>query len=188
MSSRQKQIWNIVENDLPDSIGITPEEYYNTGWEYETGFFIFEINDSLAVRCYERAASKGMSKAMTALAKLYTQNEDLEKAYYWCLEATLGGDDAEAFYILGNMYHKGEFLEQDYQKALRYYSISLDMGFWNAAYYLGLYAESGYMRPVNMDEARRYYQIGAKAHEKRCLERLRDLEIHPDQEGTKDAG
>ena len=36
---REVKIWKIVENDLPDDIGITAQEYDYLGWQYRFGIY-----------------------------------------------------------------------------------------------------------------------------------------------------
>ena len=173
---RQVQIWDIVEKDLPDTIGITAIEYFFAGWEYESGFYIGTPDLSLAIKCYEKAVTMGDTKAMIALAKLYARNDDPENAYRWYLEAALTVDDAEAIAKIGEMYFEGEYVRADLERAYRYFRVAYEKGEPKAMYYLGLYAEQGILGAPDLDKARKLYLEGTAKYEKACMERLSALD------------
>ena len=82
---REVKIWKIVENDLPDDIGITAQEYDYVGWQYRSGMGVLTADLRLACKCYEKAAQMGNAKSMISLAEIYYESGDIEEYYKWIL-------------------------------------------------------------------------------------------------------
>jgi len=161
--------------------GNTANEYFNAGWAYESGLYFREVDLQMAIKCYEEAVAMGHIKAMNALAKLYERNGDPENAYRWYLEAALAEEDAEAITEIGEMYFKGEYLRPDIGRAYQCFQIAHEKGEAKAMYYLGLYAEEGLLEAPDPDKAKKYYMEGSAKYEKRCMEKIAELE--KEQEG-----
>ena len=174
---REVKIWKIVEKDLPDDIGITAQEYDYVGWQYRFGMGVLKADLKLACKCYERAAKMGNAKSMISLAEIYYESCDLEEYYKWILEASFGGENPDAFYRLGEMYFKGEYVRQDYEKAYKYFDLACSGGAEGAKYYIAYYAENGIIAPKDKKKAIIYYIGGAKEYDDRCLKRLAELNI-----------
>lgn len=180
-TQRQVLIWDIVEKDLPNTIGITANEYFNAGWEYESGLYVHEVNLDLAVKCYEKAVALGHVKAMNALAKLYERNDDPENAYRWYLEAALAEEDAEAITEIGEMYLEGDFLRSDTARAYQCFQVAYEKGEAKAMYYLGYFAEEGLLEAPDLKKAHKYYREGSAKYEKRCMEKIAKLESEEEE-------
>ena len=174
---REVLIWQIVEKDLPDTIGITAKEYEYVGWQYQTGMNVGEMNQELAIKCYERAVKLGYDKAMLSLAKVYKKAGDTEKYYKWISEAAFAGELPEAFYALGELYFNGDFVSKDLSKAYKYFEIASANGAEGSKYYIGYYAETGLLGDTDIDKAILYYMGGAKEYDERCWERLDKLHV-----------
>ena len=114
-----------------------------------------------AIECYLQAAAAGSVDAMIGLGNLYEEKEDFENAYYWYHEAAVAGSVA-GIYNVAWMYHTGRYVTQDYEKAKAYFTQLYDRNVMQAAFYLGLYAESGYAGPVDYSGAVRYYKEGVE--------------------------
>ena len=81
---------------------------------------------------------------MVNLGNINEDREDFEKAYYWYLEAALA-DNEEGMFNVANMHFWGWHVPQDYQKAYQYFAKLNELGVEGTNYYLGLYAENGYL-------------------------------------------
>ncbi len=183
---RCDSIHRIIENDLPDDIGITAREYTYAGFEYETGMAVSMVSRDLAVKCYEKAARMGNSDAMVSLAKLYLKEDDPDEYYRWLLEAALHDENREAMFRLGELYFEGTYVSQDYEKALKYFKAAGEAGDERVNYYFGYYADNGILQNIDENRAIEYYIIGAKKFDRRCLERLSALNASIPREESKD--
>lgn len=184
---RKEQIRRIIEEDLPDTIGITAVEYLDAGFDYRWKTGERSISKDykyldLAIKSYERSAALGNVRAMGDLGIIYSEIGDMEQSYQWYLEAALGGDRA-AVYRIGMMHHNGDYVSQDYERAHGYFMRAFELGFPSSAYFLGLYAEKGFIKEPDMDEAVYYYQEGAEMHSRDCIERLKDLGLYNESDG-----
>lgn len=124
-----------------------------------------------AIDCYLQAVADGSVDAMIGLGNLYEEKEDFESAYYWYHEAAVAGSPAGIFNVAW-MYHKGCHVSQDYRKAKAYFTQLYDRHIMQAAFYLGLYAESGYAGPVDYSSAVRYYKEGIEHGDSLCANNL----------------
>lgn len=165
---RQVLVWEILEGKIPDEIGITAEEYYNAGWEYECGLYGFQDID-LAIKAYELAASKGYTRAFADLGRLYKRKkQDLETAYKWYLEASLCDENGEALFEIALMYHEGDYLRQNQERALQLFRLSYEKGCEKSIYYLGLYYEQGIAVETDPEKALVFYQEGSDKYQPEC--------------------
>ena len=174
---REVKIWKIVENDLPDDINITAREYDYAGWQFKTGMGVSEPDRSLAIKCYEKAAKMGYVGAMMSLATLYREDGNMDEYYRWILEAAFVGEDANAFLELGELYFNGEYVNQDYEKAYKYFEIASKNGADRSKYYIAYYADKGILSPRDEEKAILYYIGGAKEYDERCWARLDELHV-----------
>ena len=78
----------------------------------ETG----ESDPDSAILWYERAMKLGYIDAMNNLGAAYLAKGDYEQAYHWFLEAALGGEK-NCLYNIGNLYYRGQYVDQDKEKA-----------------------------------------------------------------------
>lgn len=171
--SKEKQLAAIIENDKPDVVGIPADEYFFAGWQYEFGIKARK-DFCLAIKAYEIALSKGYVKATKALGDIYKKCEELEAAYRWYLEGCLQEEpDANSALGLALMYHEGNYVPQNYSKALRYFELAYDQGSSKAAYYLGMYYENGLSVGKDVSRAFKYYATGAESFEDNCREAVK---------------
>ena len=59
-------------------------------------------------------------------AKNHEHRGEIEKAYQYYLEAVLSEDDGEAMYALARMYFAGDYVDESYDKAGRYFGMAYD--------------------------------------------------------------
>lgn len=172
---RQVLVWEILEDKIPDEIGVTAEEYYNAGWEYEYGIYGLQDID-IAIKAYELAASKGYVRAFADLGRIYKQRkQDLETAYKWYLEASLCDENGEALFEIALMYHKGDYLRQNQERALQLFRLSYEKGFEKSIYYMGLYYEHGIAVEADPEKALAFYQEGGEKYQPECREAVMRL-------------
>ena len=174
---REVKIWKIIENDLPDDINVTAREYDYAGWQYRYGLGVGESDHKLALKCYERAAKMGYVGAMMSIASLYHDEGNMEEYYKWLLEAAFVGESPGAFLELGELYFNGEYVNQDYAKAYKYFEIASNNGADRSKYYIAYYADKGILGPRDEKKAILYYIGGAKEYDERCWERLDELHV-----------
>lgn len=131
-----------VEKDLEKSI----ECFQNAGKEghgrafYELGIIYeeeleFKRNIGFAVDCYQRAINNGYLQASSKLAQIYFERGESKKAWLWLDK---GIENQEVLFTIGKYYYDGKYVEQNYSKAVRYFSNSAKQGFPLAQYYMGL--------------------------------------------------
>lgn len=124
-----------------------------------------------AIDCYLQAVADGSVDAMIGLGNLYEEKGDFENTYYWYHEAAVAGSDA-GMYNVAWMYHTGRYVSQDYKKAKEYFTQLYERNIAQAAFYLGLYAESGYAGPIDYSSAVRYYKEGIEHGDSLCANNL----------------
>ena len=144
----------------------------NRGWNLLNGIDCTK-NESAAIRWFKKSVKKGCTTAMVNLGNIYEGRQDYKNAYYWYQEAALAEDEAGMF-NLANMYHWGWYVSRDYEKAYHYFKKLYDAGTVDGAVlmYLGLYAEYGYGREPNPEEAIAYYEEGIALHDAECATNL----------------
>ena len=70
--------------------------------------------------------------------------------------------DATAQLELGNMYHDGRGVPQDYAKAVKWYRLAAEQGYATAQYNLGLMYDKGNGVPQDYKEAMKWWLLAAK--------------------------
>ena len=95
-----------------------------------------------AFRWYLKAARMGCLPAMKHLGLACLEKQDYENAYYWFLEAALGGEKDSLYYI-GDLYYKGIYVRRDPEKAYAFFRRAYKKGVNESCYYMGLEAETG---------------------------------------------
>lgn len=116
---------------------------------------------SAAIRWFKKSAAKGCPTAMVNLGNIYEDRKNYKNAYYWYEEAALL-EDPKGMFNLANMYHWGWYVDQNYEKAYRYFKKLYELDSFDGAVcmYMGLYAENGYGREKSPEEAIAYYKRG----------------------------
>ena len=141
------------------------------GWDYLNGFGC-EKDEGKAIRYFEQSAALGCSTAMVNLGYICEEHEDYEQAYYWYLEAAYD-DNKIGLFNLANMYHWGRYVKQDYAKTYRYCKLLYDSGYKKSTcFYLGLYAENGYVDEPDFNKAVHYYLEGIDTGDGFCATNL----------------
>ena len=121
-----------------------------------------------AVEWYLRAARIGFLPAMRYLGLVYEEKRDYESAYFWFLEAAMGGEE-NSLYHVGDYYYRGLYVREDPEKAYRYICRAYQNGVDQACWYMGLYAEKGLAgQKPNPEEAVRFYRKGMRAGVPAC--------------------
>lgn len=131
-----------------------------------------EASVSRALRWFKKAAAKGNSVAMACIGDIYYGRKDGKNAYFWYLEAALGGNVAGMF-NLAYFYHTGFYVKQDHAKALGYFHdlylcgvedpeffAGYDWLFTECCFNLGVCYEYGYGCDVSYEDAEFFYYEG----------------------------
>ena len=96
--------------------------------EIEAGLVAFNRGDGVAAMMhYETAANAGSADAMARLAWIMDQSEQNEDAVKW-YRASAEQGHAAGYFGLGEMYAKGEGVEEDDTKALEYFTRAAENG------------------------------------------------------------
>ena len=152
-SERETKILNIIASDLPDTIGITIDEYIEAGYEFRWG-----LGDVvLSTKSFKKAAELGSMRAMYEVSYNFNKIGNKEQDYYWLTKAAKAGYPLAVF-SLGKEYFWGNDLPQDYKKAKEYFKHAMELGDNCSAYYLGFCAEEGILEPVDLEKALYYYK------------------------------
>ena len=176
---RTRKILDIIEGNLTDDIGITAAEYDRAGWLFMAGLGV-EKNSVLAKKAYEKAVMMGYEGALVSLATIFREEGNEEEYYKWLLEAAFEGEYPSAFLELGELYFKGEYVNQDYAKAYKYFELASDNGAFGSKYYIAYYADKGILGPRDEKKAILYYIAGVKEEDFRCCKRLDELNVEYD--------
>lgn len=130
-----------------------------------------------AVALYEKAAEAGDAEAMRTLAWLCRGydgvEKDMDKAVAWYEKAAEAGD-IEAMRSLAWLYEGNDGVGKDMDKAVGLYTKAVEAGDMSAVYTLGLLYEMR-LDPPDPAKAAEYYEIGAKAGQSSCMDRLNYL-------------
>ncbi len=125
-----------------------------------------EIDYAEAQRWFELAAAQSDDPEVWAQLGLYylnPENEfnnvtvDQEKGYYLLKQAADSGN-AEAQYIIANLYFTGQYVAQNYKEAYYWYKLAATSGYHKACIDLGSMYQNGYYAEKNMPEALEYYK------------------------------
>lgn len=116
--------------------------------------------DSEIEELMQRAEAENDGWAMVRLGNIYADNDEYDKAYEWYLKAEKTDDyDAyDATFNIANMYYYGWYLKQDYQEAYDRYKWLASLDYSYALFYMGLYAENGFLGAVDYKKAVEYYE------------------------------
>ena len=175
-------------------------------------------NFAKAFEFYQRAAKKGEAEAAYSLGRMFKDGEGVaknnEKALFWYRRAAVLGcersvrcvkvceeegikdlkakalqGDADAQYALGQKFHDGDDVEQDYEEALKWYRMAAEDGHADAQYSLGVMYDLAEGVDKDYEEAMTWYlraavQGHAPAHE--ALEEML-LELSESEDGAETA-
>lgn len=109
----------------------------------EEGIAAFNRSDPIAaMAAFRRAASEGDAEASVWLGWILDQAEENEKAHFWYSVAADSGNPAGTA-RLAEMYAKGEFVEQDFLRAVELFETSARAGYRKAMLVLAAAYERG---------------------------------------------
>lgn len=133
------------------------------------------VQDELAFRYYEQAAHAGHTEAQVALANYYRiGNEDadvevdLQKAHAWLAKAAYSRN-SHAQYILGDMHTRGEGVEQNPYRGLRWFLLAAEKKYPLALARLGVIYAAGQI--VTLDIPKGFMYMSLAVEEARGRER-----------------
>lgn len=138
------------------------------GWMYHRGYGV-KVDLTKARNLYEQSSALGCGLAMVNLGNMCDEAEDYEGAYEWYQEAAIK-EEPLGLFNLGNMYHWGWHVNQDYEKAYGYFKKLYDIGCNNECidFYLGYYYECGIVVEQDYKKAIEFYASGMKKGDAFC--------------------
>lgn len=111
--------------------------------DIDEGFVAFQRGDIVAaITHYEAAANAGSAEAQARLGWIFDQSEQNEDAVKW-YRASAEQGHAGGQFGLGEMYAKGEGVEQDDAKAVEYFRLAAENGHGQAQRVLANAYENG---------------------------------------------
>jgi TPR repeat protein len=144
--------------------------------EMQAGLEAWQAGDMVgAMNHYQVAAEAGLAPAQAKLGYIYDQSNDDEKAVRWYREASLQRDpDGE--YGLGEMYAKGEGVEQDFDMAIEMYMRAAVGGHAQARRVLANAYELGTLgRDVDAAESLRWLTLAANSGDVSAMNRMASI-------------
>ena len=159
------------KQDLPNKDLMTL--YNNLGTLYNAHEDI-PTNYVEAQKYLTKAAEMGFPHAMYGLANLYDFKGDKKQAFKWYLKAAENGL-IDAYYYVGNAYKRGEGVQQDSQKALKWLELAAEYQMRGAAWGLAeIYQEGLGNVPQNLEKAQAFYLLAKESGEnvKRSVQQL----------------
>lgn len=128
-----------------------------------------------ALSHYHKAAEAGSALAQAKLGYIYDQSEDNEKAVRWYREAA-SQQHPEGEFGLGEMYAKGESVEQDLDTAVEFYMRAAVGGHAQARRVLANAYETGALgRQIDNAEALRWLTLAANSGDINAMRRMATL-------------
>jgi len=144
--------------------------------EMQAGLDAWQAGDMIgAMQHFHVAADAGMALAQAKLGYIYDQSNDDEKAVRWYREAALQyHPDGE--FGLGEMYSKGEGVEQDFDLAIEMYIRAAVGGHAQARRILANAYETGALnRDIDKAEALRWLTLAAGSGDISAMRRLASI-------------
>lgn len=144
--------------------------------EMQAGLDAWQAGDMIgALKHYHVAAEAGIAPAQAKLGYIYDQSNDDEKAVQWYRQAA-DQQDPDGEFGLGEMYSKGEGVEQDYEIAVEMYMRAAVGGHAQARRVLANAYEHGALgRKASADEALRWLTLAANSGDIRAMQRMASL-------------
>lgn len=124
---------------------------YILGYYYECGCFVRK-NIKCAIGYYNKAAILGYNAAAVALADIYIDRSDAEKAIYW-LKISASHGDSWAHYMLGLFYQQGTFVRKNIKQARLWYERAVLLNYDSAQLNLGIILQNN-LRATEQDKRR----------------------------------
>lgn len=144
--------------------------------ELQAGLEAWQVGDMIAaMRHYHVAAEAGIPLAQAKLGYIYDQSNDDEKAVYWYREAAMQ-QHPDGEFGLGEMYAKGEGVEQDFDVAVEMYMRAAVGGHAQARRVLANAYERGTLgREASQAEALRWLTLAADSGDINAMQRMVSL-------------
>jgi TPR repeat protein len=144
--------------------------------ELQAGLEAWQADDMIgAMRHYNVAAEAGIALAQAKLGYIYDQSNDDEKAVYWYREAA-AQQHPDGEFGLGEMYAKGEGVEQDFDIAVEMYMRAAVGGHAQARRVLANAYEHGSLdRDISQAEALRWLTLAADGGDINAMRRMASL-------------
>lgn len=141
--------------------------------ELRAGLEAWQAGDMIgALQHYHVAAEAGLALAQAKLGYIYDQSNDDEKAVYW-YQAASEQNHPDGEFGLGEMYAKGEGVEQDFDSAIEMYMRAAVGGHAQARRVLANAYEHGSLaREVSKAEALRWLTLAANSGDVNAMERM----------------
>ena len=138
-------------------VGLTPQEMFEKGYEYEHGLNNRTVSLPKAYGYYKASADKNYPQSFAKMGEIYISDfypfkdkaksdKYYEKAYKIFKQRE--GYDADAAYQLGMMFKEGRGVSKDQAQAITYFKNAAERGNTEANYELGLIYQ-GEMEPVD---------------------------------------
>lgn len=144
--------------------------------EMQAGLDAWQAGDMIgALKHYHVAAEAGIALAQAKLGYIYDQSNDDEKAVQWYRQAA-EQQHPDGEFGLGEMYAKGEGVEQDYELAVEMYMRAAVGGHAQARRVLAnAYEHGGLGREVSSAEALRWLTLAANSGDINAMRRMASL-------------
>ena len=144
--------------------------------EMRAGLDAWQAGDMIgALKHYHVAAEAGIALAQAKLGYIYDQSNDDEKAVQWYRQAA-EQQHPDGEFGLGEMYAKGEGVEQDYEIAVEMYMRAAVGGHAQARRVLANAYEHGALgRKASADEALRWLTLAANSGDINAMQRMASL-------------
>ena len=142
----------------------------------QTGLDAWQAGDMIgALQHYHVAAEAGIALAQAKLGYIYDQSNDDEKAVHWYREAA-DQQHPDGEFGLGEMYAKGEGVDQDFEVAVEMYMRAAVNGHAQAQRVLANAYEHGALaREVSKAEALRWLTLAANGGDINAMQRMASL-------------
>ena len=144
--------------------------------EMQAGLDAWQAGDMIgALKHYHVAAEAGIALAQAKLGYIYDQSNDDEMAVEWYRQAA-DQQHPDGEFGLGEMYAKGEGVEQDYEVAVEMYMRAAVGGHAQARRVLANAYEHGALgRKASADEALRWLTLAANSGDINAMRRMASL-------------
>lgn len=144
--------------------------------QLQAGLDAWQAGDMVgALKHYHVAAEAGVALAQAKLGYIYDQSNDDEAAVYWYREAS-NQNHPDGEFGLGEMYAKGEGVEQDFEIAVEMFMRAAVGGHAQARRVLAnAYEHGGLERDVSKAEALRWLKLAADSGDINAMERMASL-------------
>lgn len=142
----------------------------------QAGLDAWQAGDMIgALQHYHVAAEAGIALAQAKLGYIYDQSNDDEKAVHWYREAA-AQQHPDGEFGLGEMYAKGEGVDQDFEIAVEMYMRAAVNGHAQAQRVLANAYEHGALgREVSRAEALRWLTLAANGGDISAMRRMASL-------------